>query len=34
MGSSGVALNGALAQTARLHAVSGALLATALWVVG
>jgi len=34
MGSTGVALNAALAQTARLHAVSGALLAAALWGAG
>jgi 1,4-dihydroxy-2-naphthoate polyprenyltransferase len=31
MGSTGVALNAALAQTARLHAVTGVLLAVALW---
>ena len=34
MRSTGAALNGALAQTARLHAVSGALLAAALWRTG
>jgi hypothetical protein len=31
MRSTGAALNAALAQTARLHAVSGVLLAAALW---
>jgi len=34
MEAKGAALNGALAQTARLHAVSGALLAAGLWSLG
>ncbi|MBL8957464.1 MAG: 1,4-dihydroxy-2-naphthoate polyprenyltransferase [Myxococcaceae bacterium] len=34
MGEKGAALNGALAQTARLHAVSGALLTVGLWRLG
>jgi 1,4-dihydroxy-2-naphthoate polyprenyltransferase len=34
MKQTGAALNAALAQTARLHAVSGAILAAALWIAG